>query len=123
MHYRLYAFRVFTNDWPASYRFYADTMGLPEKFSDETMGWAEFDVGSASLAIERGAPDDKHSQALVGRFLGISLEVDDIEATYEMLLSRGVEFEAKPTTQPWGGVLAHFKDPDGNILTLLGASS
>ena len=39
MHYRLYAFRVFTNDWPASYRFYADTMGLPEKFSDETMGF------------------------------------------------------------------------------------
>ncbi len=30
------------------------------------------------------------------------------------------EFTMPPTKQPWGGVLAHLKDPDGNVLTLLG---
>ena len=121
MHYRLYALRIFTNDWDASYYFYSDIMGLTEKFADASMGWAEFDVGNASLAIERVDPEDSESRNLVGRFLGISLAVEDIEATYHSLIAKGVEFEGKPTAQPWGGVLAHFKDPDGNVLTLLGA--
>ena len=33
---------------------------------------------------------------------------------------RGVQFIEPPEKQPWGGVLAHLRDPDGNILTLLG---
>ena len=31
-----------------------------------------------------------------------------------------VEFLAPPEKQPWCGSLAHFRDPDGNVLTLLG---
>ena len=31
---------------------------------------------------------------------------------------KGVEFEMPPTQQPWGGTLALFKDPDGNIYYL-----
>ncbi|MCC6917989.1 MAG: hypothetical protein IT548_02225 [Alphaproteobacteria bacterium] len=29
-------------------------------------------------------------------------------------------FLAPPERQPWGGTLAHFRDPSGNGLTLLG---
>ena len=83
------------------------------------MGWAEFDVGGANLGIER-AGDDTESQALVGRFLGVSLQVDDIQATYEKLSGNGIDFTGPPEKQPWGGSLAHFSDPDGNVLTLLG---
>lgn len=39
----------------------------------------------------------------------------------QTLLARGVEFLAPPQRMPWGGVLAHFRDPDGNVLTLVGA--
>jgi uncharacterized glyoxalase superfamily protein PhnB len=46
--------------------------------------------------------------------------VADIAGLYENLRSRGVEFLAPPEQQPWGGALAHLRDPDGNILTLLG---
>jgi predicted enzyme related to lactoylglutathione lyase len=46
--------------------------------------------------------------------------VDDVEATWERLRARGVEFVARPELMPWGGVLAHFRDPDGNVLTLVG---
>jgi hypothetical protein len=33
---------------------------------------------------------------------------------------RGVEFLSPPERQPSNGTLAHLRDPDGNILTLLG---
>ncbi len=39
--------------------------------------------------------------------------------SYAELRARGVEFLAPPEQQPWGGVLAHFRDPDPNVLTLL----
>jgi len=53
----------------------------------------------------------------------VSLTVDDVARTYEELAKRGVDFVSPPAKQPWGGVIAHFRDPDGNVLTLLGAPS
>src|SRR4029450_10331043 len=44
-------------------------------------------------------------------------------ATHRTLVARGVVFTAPPERQPWGGVLAHSRDPDGNVLSLLGAPS
>lgn len=51
---------------------------------------------------------------------GLSLQVDDIEGTDARLKDAGVEFTSAPEKQPWGGSLAHFRDPDRNVLTLLG---
>ncbi len=120
MKYRIYAQRVFSFRWSETVSFYRDIIGLPVKFESEEMGWAEFDLGGASLAIERQNKDDPESQSVVGRFVGISIQVDDIGAVYEELKDKGVEFVGPPEKQPWGGVLAHFNDPDGNTLTLLG---
>jgi uncharacterized glyoxalase superfamily protein PhnB len=50
----------------------------------------------------------------------VSLQVPDIFTTYKELVKRGVEFVDPPEKQPWGGVLAHLRDPDGNILSPLG---
>lgn len=111
----MYAQRVFCQDWPAAISFYRDLLGMPVRFADEAMGWAEFDLGGVSLAVERST-----DEALCGRFVGISLQVEDIRATYEEMVDKGVVFTAPPEAQPWGGVLAHFRDPADNILTLLG---
>jgi uncharacterized glyoxalase superfamily protein PhnB len=100
--------------------FYRDTVGFPLSFSDESMGWAEFDLGTARIGLERCDRNDPESTELVGRFVGVSIRVEDVNAVFDRLTSRGVEFTATPQKQPWGGTLAHFKDPDGNILTLLG---
>ena len=118
MKYKLYAQRVFSKQWQASTAFYEETIGLPVKFKDASMGWAEFDLGGASIAIER--EDENSEESLAGRFVGISIQVEDITAIYQELTGKGVEFVAPPERQPWGGTLAHFKDPDGNVLTLLG---
>lgn len=121
MEFKLYAVRVFVSDWERALAFYTETLGIPTAFASAEMGWAELDTGEGKLAIERAT--DAEGLELAGRFVGVSLAVDDIDATYQTLRARGVEFLAPPGKQPWGGVLAHFKDPDGNVLTLLGAPS
>lgn len=122
MEFRLYAVRVFTRDWERARDFYRDTVGFPLLFDDAGMGWAQFQLGGASLGVERCDGDDAESAALVGRFVGVSLAVDDIDASYARLRDAGVRFHGPPEPQPWGGVLAHFEDPDGNVLTLLGGA-
>ena len=117
---KLYAIRVFVDDWERACHFYEHVLNLPVKCKDATLGWAEFEVGGPSLGIERVEREDEEGKKLIGRFLGISLRVDNIASTYEELSSRGVPFTGPPQQQLWGGTLAHFKDPAGNTLTLLG---
>ena len=116
---KLYAIRIFTTDWNRSLKFYRDAIGLSLKLSEESMGWAEFDIGGPSLAIESIDPANPETKNLVGRFVGISLRVDDIEATYSELTDKGVVFTSPPEKQSWGGTIAHFKDPDSNVITLV----
>lgn len=61
------------------------------------------------------------SRRLVGRFTGVSFDTDDIERAYRRLFALGVPFQGPPEKQDWGGSLAHFRDPDGNLLTLVGS--
>ena len=117
---KLYAVRIFVRSWDAACAFYGNTLGLPERFRDDAMGWAEYDVGGACFGIERVAPDDSEGNDMIGRFVGASLQVDDITAVHRELAGRGVTFTNPPEKQPWGGTLAHMQDPDGNTLTLLG---
>lgn len=119
--YKLYAVRIFVTDWERSLAFYSETLEMPILFAAPEMGWAELDTGEAHLAIERVAADDAERASLVGRFAGVSLEVENIQETYATLRSRGVVFDSPPEAQPWGGTLANLRDPDGNILTLLGS--
>jgi lactoylglutathione lyase len=117
---KLYAVRVFARDWDRLCDFYRDTLALPERIRNADIGWAEYDVGGPCFGIERVTPEDTEADDLIGRSLAVSLQVDDVQATYRALTERGVEFLAPPERQPWGGTLAHFRDPEGNVLTLLG---
>ena len=121
MDYKLSVVRVFVRDWERAVRFYSGPLGMQSTFSSHDMGWAQFDTGGSQLAIERADPDDTETAELVGRYVGVSLQVSDIDATYKTLLDRGVEFLGPPEMQPWGGTLAHFRDPEDNVLTLLGS--
>lgn len=112
--------RIFVKDWQKACDFYQDTLGLQLEFNNTILGWAEFNVGGANFGIERvDKMDSQECQALVGRYLGISLKVENMDYIYSHLLHMGVEFTLEPTLQEWGGTVAEFKDPDGNILTLV----
>ena len=111
---------VFVSDFERSLRFYTETLGLVIDYSDGT-NWAQFVTGpDVSLAIEKCAPDRvEHGSKLVGRFVGVTLMVDDIGSQYDRLVSAGVKFSGEPEKQHFGGTLAHLHDPDGNVLTLM----
>ncbi len=121
MQYKLFVVRIFVTDWERALRFYTETLGIPTTFRSDEMGWAQLDTGEAQLGLERVSPDDDEAQEHVGRFIGVSLTVPNIHETYNELTKRGVKFESPPEKQPWGGVLAHLRDPDGNVITLLGS--
>lgn len=126
MDYQLIIVRVFVSDFERALDFYTNVLGMQVAMRAEQFEWAQLDTGAAQLAIEHVPPagDDEEGgeedDAMIGRFLGVSLAVSDIDATYETLRARGVEFDLAPTLMPWGGVLAHLRDPDGNVLTLVG---
>ena len=48
----------------------------------------------------------------------ISFWTSDIEADYERLRSKGVEFVSNPQYGPTGGAAVYFLDPDGITLEL-----
>jgi predicted enzyme related to lactoylglutathione lyase len=66
----------------------------------------------------------RHSQVWADRNMDayrimINLGTSDIHATHERLASRGVTFIRPPDQEGWGGWIATFQDPDGNVLQLM----
>lgn len=114
----IYGIRVFVNEIEEAKQFYIQKIGLkPEAIGP---GFVMFDTGAAKLMVEAVSADDaKEHSSLVGRFTGISLNVSSIELEYKKLVSKGVNFSAKPEPQHWGGWLATFMDPAGNELQLV----
>jgi catechol 2,3-dioxygenase-like lactoylglutathione lyase family enzyme len=52
-----------------------------------------------------------------GAFGGVFLTTDDVQADYEALSARGVEFTEPPEQRPYG-IDSGFRDPSGNSLRL-----
>ncbi len=115
---RLWYINIFSGNFDAAISFYRDVLGLTLRFKEDEHGYASFDTGQVGFSVARVTPDADNYSALVGRFTGIGLSVDDLDAEYERLSSMGVAFSMPPTQQPWGGYMAIVKDPDGNELYL-----
>lgn len=116
----LSAVRVFVRDLAAAESFYSRDLGLKLRGGGGGFGYCVFDAGQANLIVE-SVPHDapQEDQVLVGRFTGVSFAVPDIEAAHRELVSRGVHFTGAPEHQSWGGVLATFRDPEGNQLQIV----
>lgn len=112
---QLSAVRIWVDDLPVARRFYGEILGLKPVWDYEFA--TGYDVGGTLIVeVDDGS---EPGESFVGRFAGVSLRVDDIEAVHRDLLAKGVAFEAPPERMDWGGALAHFRDPAGNVLTLL----
>ncbi len=94
--------------------FYRDQVGIPLKVNDHGSGLhAEAEVGDTHFAIFPGEP------AKGPHPIAFSLHVDDIDAEYLTLSKRGVRFAGPPEPMEFGGVVARFRDPDGNGVCLM----
>ena len=109
---------LWTDDLDKMFHFYNDTMRLPLHARHDD--FIAFEFG--------GVREFRFNLGLHGEVRGISRDpyrvmanfgVDDIDHEYQRLLKEGVEFIRPPEQEHWGGWVATFKDPDGNILQML----
>lgn len=92
--------------------FYRDVLGL--KVKNEWPHYAIFDLpGTLGFAIGLGGKRGRKEGAPANFFA-----VDDLDATYEELKEKGVNFIEPPKEQYWGGYAALIPDPDENLIYL-----
>ena len=108
---------VWTADLDRMLRFYRDTLRLPLHSFHEDEGFAAFQLGALRFNVGRHAQVSGHSRDPF-RMMP-HLGVDDIHGEHARLTAEGVDFIRAPEQEHWGGWVATFKDPDGNVLQLL----
>jgi catechol 2,3-dioxygenase-like lactoylglutathione lyase family enzyme len=101
-------------------RFYGEVLGLP--LTSHSLGALVYDVGGAVLRVSP-VPSMTPSEHTVAGFA-----VHDIGPVVELLIARGVRIERFPhfphdadgiLTAPDGSRVAWFRDPDGNLLSVV----
>jgi catechol 2,3-dioxygenase-like lactoylglutathione lyase family enzyme len=124
--------QVWVHDQDEALAFYTEKLGLElrEDVTVPEMGnfrWLSVGVPgqpdvSITLMAVPGPPvfdEETRKQILAlvskGAATGLFFSTDDVQATYEDLKNRGVEFQQEPTDQPYG-VDAGFRDPSGNSM-------
>jgi predicted enzyme related to lactoylglutathione lyase len=106
------------SDQDRALAFYTEKLGFTvstDQPFDGTQRWIELAIPGAETGVVLFTP--KGQEDRIGTFVNTSLWTSDVEATYEQLKAKGVEFSAPPAKQPWG-TFCIFKDPDGNSFVL-----
>ena len=108
-----------TNDIEQAKEFYGTTLGLEVS---EANGLLEIKLGGGATVL--AYPKENHEPAT---FTILNFPVDDIDKAVDELSGRGVRFErydgfgqdGKAIMRDQGPDIAWFKDPAGNILSVL----
>jgi catechol 2,3-dioxygenase-like lactoylglutathione lyase family enzyme len=110
------------DDLDAARSFYRDTLGL--EVTDEEMGILTLHLAGGRPTMIYPKPDFEPATYTI-----LNFQVGDVEAAVDELSSRGVEFERYDGfdqdekgiahTPDAGPDIAWFKDPAGNILSVL----
>ena len=98
-------------DQSRALEFYTKKVGL-KVFTDQTIGntrWIELQIPGAETKL---VLDPKPGHVPNGH-PAVAFVTDDVEATYDELRSRGVEFTQAPKKEHWGEH-AIFTDSEGN---------
>src|SRR5919112_4223160 len=103
-----------TRNWEQAQAFYGDTLGLERSKRWGNMPAGEFETGSLTIALMQS---DAFGMTFSPHSHPVAFQVDDVEAARADLEEKGVTFAADTMDS---GVchMAHFRDPDGNVLML-----
>jgi catechol 2,3-dioxygenase-like lactoylglutathione lyase family enzyme len=126
--------QIWVHDQEEALAFYTEKLGLelrddvtvPElgNFRWLTVGVpGQDDVAIALMAVPGPPVFDEETRGQIldlmskGAATGLFFTTDDVQATYEELKARGVEFLAEPAEQPYG-VDVGVRDPSGNQMRI-----
>jgi catechol 2,3-dioxygenase-like lactoylglutathione lyase family enzyme len=107
------------DDMEKARKFYGETLGL--RTSEEYgLMWLHLAGGRETLVYQQPDPTP-------ASFTILNFEVDDIDKTVDAMAARGVRFERydgveqddKGVFRQEGPYIAWFKDPSGNVLSVL----
>jgi catechol 2,3-dioxygenase-like lactoylglutathione lyase family enzyme len=102
-------------DLDRAVEFWSESVGLD--LLSRFPGFAFLDGGGVQLVLNRaGEPVESLTEVV--------FEVEDVEAAYAEMATRGVPFEVELRPVSTDGerqlLAAHFRDPDGNLASLTG---
>lgn len=102
------------SDMDKAAEFYGETLGLSLKFRDGDK-WTQYDAGGSAIALA----DVSEAQVAPGEGATVVLEVEDLAASREELLAKGLTVT---NIVDMGGHGQYFtvRDPDGNVVQLFG---
>ncbi len=96
--------------------FYRETLRLP--VHSVRPHFVAFQLAHG-VRLSVGTHAEVHGPAQEPVRVTVNLNVPDIHAARQELAARGVAFVRPPEREHWGGWVASFRDPDGNLLQLL----
>jgi catechol 2,3-dioxygenase-like lactoylglutathione lyase family enzyme len=110
---------IAVDDMQNAREFYGDTLGLNTS-EEYGLMWLHLAGGRDTLVYEQ-------SDATPASYTILNFEVDDIDEAVDGLAARGVRFERydglkqddKGVAREEGPYIAWFKDPSGNVLSVL----
>ena len=112
---RLSGVIIWTDQFTNMVTFYGKVLGLsPHSVKSDFVAYkwgnTKFSIGQHSEIS--GESKDPYR-------IMLNFDVSDIKLLCQKLTGKGVRFIRKPEREHWGGVVATFNDPDGNIIQLL----
>jgi catechol 2,3-dioxygenase-like lactoylglutathione lyase family enzyme len=115
----LFAVTIFSEDLAAMREFYERVFELPCVFGGDTSAVYKFGDTMINIIDIGGAPELIAPAPVAGPGTGarsmFTVQVDDVDALYEKLVAKGVEFLNGPMDRPWGPRTAAFADPAGHM--------
>jgi catechol 2,3-dioxygenase-like lactoylglutathione lyase family enzyme len=121
--------QVWVHDQDEALAFYTEKLGMelredvtvPEmgNFRWLSVGMPGQDVSITLMAVPGPPVFEEETRQQINALLakgaagGLFFRTDDVQASYEELKAKGVEFAQEPTKQPYG-IDAGFRDPSGN---------
>ncbi|MEO5885782.1 MAG: VOC family protein [Candidatus Limnocylindrales bacterium] len=108
-------------DIAAAKTFYAETLGLDVQ--DGPMGMLDLHLAAGATVLVYPKPDHEPATYTI-----LNFPVDDVEVAVDALIAAGITMEhygpdagqdAKGISRGYGPDIAWFKDPAGNILSVL----
>ena len=106
---------IWTDDLSRLREFYCHTLEM-EPHSDRPY-FVSFKWGDLRFSI--GSHESIHGHARDPYRVMVNFDVEDIHAFHAAMTAKGVEFIRPPEREHWGGWVATFTDPDGNIIQVL----
>jgi catechol 2,3-dioxygenase-like lactoylglutathione lyase family enzyme len=112
---------VIVSDQQAAVEWYRDVLGLEPLRSDPDTGYVEVSLGPGTVALsliapkpEWGEPHYAEAVARRGTRTGIVFQTDNVDALQLRLRHAHAEVTQGVQSEPWGGRIIRFTDPDGN---------